>query len=207
MRAGNTGNLHCQPAQKVNKVLSAAEVPCRLNDVFQTFCGLFKRGDRLVRPKRGVNQGKKSVRGQLGFIPVVVYLKVLHDLALGRHARVPGAQDDPGVCHAKFFAHVAHQTQTSLIVFHHHINQGNRNVPVRFKHGAGLFSRKGADDAHLPAAKNQPLDHQAGHLMQSHLVIDDHERPWLQDMFIAHAAHSEGPFNGKTSRKTAPPQS
>ena len=64
-----------------------------------------------------------ALRRDLGFQEISIDLELQDDIVFWRHARLPGAQYDLHVRVVQLIADVAHERETRVLRFHHHVSK------------------------------------------------------------------------------------
>ena len=162
-------------------VALVARVDCRgrLHHALQAFArGLDHH--QVAIAAQGDHHGRfELVRRQLGLFLVVVDVVCADHLTFRRLARMPGAQHDARQAIVELFAHVAHQVQPGVLVFHDDIHDHQRDVLALREDFTALAPRSSLDDVQAAAIEFEMFQHDAGDLTHVRLVVDHEHIPFV----------------------------
>ncbi len=102
-----------------------------------------------------------------------------HHVALGRLARLAGAQHDAQAAVAQLLADFAHQAQARVVGLHHHVEQHQRDVAVAGQHAARLGARMRVQEAELPALEHEIGQRHGGDLVHFVFIVGNQDLPVL----------------------------
>ncbi len=94
--------------------------------------------------------------------------------------RLPGmsrAQDNPYPVIFQFFPNLAYQMQPGVVVFHHHIKQGQRNIGIPPKQIAPFRGGICIEKGHAPRFEFQSFQRQNRHIVDVLFIIDNQYFP------------------------------
>ena len=114
---------------------------------------------------------------EFGLVFVVINVIVVYHIALGRESGLTGANDQAYQHIFEVFTDELHQTQTSVVGFHHHIDQGYRDVCMQRQHGTGFSTRASFDDFKPAIRKTKPLEVDAGERAHVGFVVNNQQLP------------------------------
>jgi hypothetical protein len=138
----------------------------------------FHLHDVAVGAQGGEGGGEQLGAVEFGLFFVVVDVVVDDHAFFRRLAGLAGAQHDAGELVVQVFAHPARHFQAAVFLFHHHVEEHQRDIGLARQHFLGFGAAVGVHKAQGAAIEAEAAQGQFGDVMNVRFIVDQQDFPW-----------------------------